>query len=69
MSYIANLKDDLTEREIAARHALEKKRLDAIAYLGEKWVLHPKHNPKNNGAIGSVVSQYQHFVVSQRVSL
>lgn len=69
MGYLDNLSNDLPESVIQARQTLEKKRLAAIEYLGEKYVLHPKHNPTNNGAVGSVVSMYKHNVVAERLSL
>lgn len=48
MSYLINM-DRLTEEEKGQRQILEAKRLKAIEYLGEKWVMHRKHSPVNNG--------------------
>lgn len=37
------------QRKFASQQCprLAEKRQQAIAYLGEKWLLHPNHSPKN----------------------
>lgn len=49
MSYISNLPTDISEDDLKALQNLEKKRLAALSFLGDKWVLHEKHKPKNKG--------------------
>lgn len=48
--------ENLSESEQAQRRNLENKRQAAIAYLGEKWVMHPKHSPSNSRTPVSMLS-------------
>jgi len=38
-----NLPEWTDEEERKAQQKLEEKRQQAISYLGEKWIMHPKH--------------------------
>lgn len=52
--------DKLPQEEQDARVKLEAKRQKAIAYLGEKWVLHPRHSPKNTRTPVSMLDGMAH---------
>ena len=52
--------DKLTPEEQDARVKLEAKRRAAIAYLGEKWVLHPSRAPKNSRTPVSMLGGMAH---------
>lgn len=36
----------------------ESKRKEALAYLGDKWVLHKKHAPKNKNRATAAANQF-----------